>query len=162
MAGDFEIEVRLQTRRYQVSVPRLKKIAKGILKRLGWNCRGGSRTAPVLSILLVNDRSIRELNRRWLARDRPTDVMAFGIDRAPRARCAAPPHFLGDIVISLETARRQAEQYGNSFFYELCFYLCHGVLHLMGYGDRTKKEAAKMDKIQQRLLEKIGVRNLKS
>lgn len=135
----FEIEIRNEAKNIRVPAARLKLAARKILKSLG--LKGAS-----LSILLVNDRAIRRLNRRYLGHDRATDVIAF-----PQKK-----PFLGDIVISLETTKRQAKEYGNSFDYELCFYLCHGVLHLMGFEDKTKKQSEKMLRKQEKILRKIG------
>ena len=104
-------------------------------------------------------------NYRYLNHRRATDVIAFpqqskaGMARAKKGTFADPEGrpFLGDLMISLETARKQAKTYGNSFFYEVCFYLCHGILHLMGEIDKTKRDAEKMAETQKRILEKIGI-----
>ena len=136
--GDLAIQIRNETSKFHISLRPLKVIVRKILKALGFKRTG-------LSILFVGDKEIRSLNRRWLGHDRPTDVIAFPGEGA----------FLGDIVISLETTRRQAKQYGNYFEYELATYLCHGILHLKGHCDKTKKGAARMEKLQERILRKI-------
>ena len=117
-----------------------------------------------LSILLTTDAKIRKINRRYLNHDWATDVISFAnggraIGRKAKGdkNCRSPlglrpSDFLGDLVISLDTTKRQAGEYGNSFDYELAFYICHGILHLLGYDDRTPKEAERMDKIQERTL----------
>ncbi len=64
---------------------------------------------------------------------------------------------LGDIIISIDTTARQAEEYGNDFLYELAFYLCHGILHLMGHDDSTKAQAERMWAKQTNVLKKIGI-----
>ena len=128
----------------RVSLAGLRRIAGRLLQKVG--CPKDS-----LSVLLLTDRRIRSLNRLYLRHDDATDVLAF----------EGGAGFLGDIAISLDTAKRQAARYGNSFAYELAFYLCHGILHLRGYRDGTKKEADKMLQKQARLLQSIGVRNSK-
>ena len=63
------------------------------------------------------------------------------------------------MIISLDTTLRQAKEYGNGFLYELAFYICHGMLHLMGYDDKTPADAKRMWDKQTKILRKIGVVN---
>ena len=106
--------------------------------------------------MLVTDRQIRPINKRHLGHDWATDVISFSQleGKAIKGSPKTVP-FLGDLVISLDTTARQAKEYGNDFFYELCFYVCHGVLHLMGHTDETKKEAAAMERKQKSILKRI-------
>lgn len=126
----------------------VKKIVRKILVVLKW------RNASV-SVLLVDDRKMKKLNAIYLGHRRTTDVMAFGQARPWPVRKGTP--FLGDVVVSLPTAKRQARCYGNTFEGELGLYLCHGILHLMGYDDRKKKDAERMSEKQQTILKKIGL-----
>ncbi|MGH7890396.1 MAG: rRNA maturation RNase YbeY [Thermodesulfobacteriota bacterium] len=148
VSGALDIQVRNDEKNIRVSLSFLRSKARRMLKILGWKKAG-------LSVLLVNDRKIRQLNRRYMNHDRATDVLAFG-QLKPSYRKGEIP-FLGDIVISLPTTRRQARQFGNSFLYELCFYLCHGILHLMGYRDKSRKEAQRMERIQKEILKKVRI-----
>ena len=84
-----------------------------------------------VTVLLVGDRRIRELNRRWRSLDRPTDVLAFSQTEGPGGRLQ--PAVLGDIVISVATAARQARAAGHSLARELDLLVVHGVLHLAGF-----------------------------
>ncbi len=150
MPSNYAVEIQINARKPRVSAARVKKNTAALLKALGW------KTAA-LSLLLVSDRRIRTLNKQYLRHDRPTDVIAFSqLEGKPLGPKDRKP-FLGDIVISLETAARQAEAFGNTFDYELHFYICHGILHLMGWDDKKKSEANRMNLKQQKLLEKIGV-----
>ena len=107
----------------------------------------------------MGDRKIRTLNRRYLGRDYPTDVIAFShTEQAASPRICESVPFLGDIAISLDTAKKQATRFRSPFRHEMALYLCHGILHLMGYRDKTKKEAARMERQQKRILKKIGIR----
>ena len=137
----YSIEIQNTVSRYKLSISRLKRIASQILKTLKWK-------QAKITIRLVSDRKIQPINKRYLKHDRPTDVISF---------VYAPG--VGDLVISLDTTVRQAREYGNSFFYELCFYICHGFLHLMGYSDKTSKQAAWMDRKQKAVLKKIGIKH---
>jgi probable rRNA maturation factor len=100
-------------------------------------------------VLLVGDRAIRRLNRTYLGRDHPTDVLAF-----PQARAFSMPgpSLLGDVVISVDTAARQAKAHGHSLDRELALLLIHGLLHLLGYDDSTPAARRRMWTTQARLL----------
>ena len=92
----------------------------------------------------MDDASIQELNQKWRGKDQPTDVLSF-----PQG---TPTH-LGDIVISLPTARRQAERFQHSLQTELQRLLIHGILHLLGYDHvHGGWQARKMKEQEERLL----------
>jgi probable rRNA maturation factor len=120
-----------------------------------------------LSVLLTDDAFIRGLNQEHRGKDRPTDVLAFPLDEdvdggkpagplpekqgkkhVPRARTAqrqpADP-MLGDVIISLDTAARQARERRHSLMDEVCFLLAHGLLHLVGYDHETDEQEREMD-----------------
>jgi rRNA maturation RNase YbeY len=115
-----------------------------------------------LSIILVSDRRIRTLNARYRKKDRATDVLAFPLAMGGpvRLRCssrikprAQPPKLLGDVVISLSTAQRQAQAFGHGLYEEVARLLVHGVLHLLGYDhEQGPQEAARMIRQEHRLL----------
>lgn len=91
-----------------------------------------------LSVLLCDDASIHELNRDYRKKNRPTDVLAFAMREGEGG--ALHPSLLGDVVISVETARRQAQEHGRTIAAEVTFLLAHGLLHLLGYDHRTEEE----------------------
>lgn len=104
-----------------------------------------------LSLLVVSDRTIRQLNRRWRDRDRATDVLSFSQHEGPGA---APEGLLGDVVISVDTAMRQAAARGESLGRESDRLLIHGLLHLLGYDhERSPAEARRMQR-RERALER--------
>ncbi len=105
--------------------------------------------ADELSILVTTDARISRLNGTWRARRRPTDVLSFG---------AAPGSgVLGDVVISLDTARRQARDRGRPLSDELARLLAHGVLHLLGHDHETDTEAERMARAEVDLLGAVGL-----
>ncbi len=106
-------------------------------------------------IVLAGDRLLRTLNRRYLGHDRVTDVLAFPAISAPRAGTA---EWLGDVVISVAAARRQARAAGHSLEQELALLTVHGALHLLGHDHGTQAEKTRMWKIQDRALGAAGVR----
>lgn len=100
-----------------------------------------------VSVLLVNDAAMRRLNHRYRGIDRTTDVLSF-----PQGPFPAAPLFLGDIVISLPQARRQAYEYQTPFKRELARLLVHGLLHLLGYDhEKNSYQAAKMRRLEEEL-----------
>ena len=97
-----------------------------------------------LSILLVEDEEIAELNREYLDRQGPTNVISFPMREGDFGQ--VNPDLLGDVVLSTETAARQAENSGFRPTEMLDFYLIHGILHLVGYDhERDENEAQKME-----------------
>ena len=107
-----------------------------------------------LSLLFVNDLQIQELNRRYLRRDKPTNVLAFSMKQGEFP--TLHPHLLGDLVISVETANRQSNRFGLNEMEMIILLMVHGVLHLMGYDHKgTKKEAKEMALKQRELFQQI-------
>lgn len=108
----------------------------------------------VLSVLLVGDRAMRTLNRRYRGKDRTTDVLSFSFREGPGADVQRS--LLGDIVICVPTARRQARDAGHSLQGEIDRLLIHGLLHLVGYDhERGGTEEQRMRVREQRLLEAV-------
>ena len=95
-----------------------------------------------LSILLCDDATIRTLNRRYRKKNKPTDVLAFPMQEGPGP--AAHRGLLGDVVISLPTATRQAVEHDRPIIQEVTFLLAHGLLHLLGYDHANKREERDM------------------
>lgn len=115
-----------------------------------------------LSITIVGDRAMRIINRDYLGKDRPTNVISFSLQEGEHGNIA--PHMLGDVIISADTAAREAEQAGTHPFERLCFLLLHGTLHLCGYDHERsgESEAARMEKKESelfRILKKEGLLN---
>ena len=104
-----------------------------------------------VNVYLTNDREIREINRKFLNHDAATDVIAFG--RAGRGFLGEEKDYLGDIVVSVETARSVAGELKIPFKEELARYLVHGTLHLLGYDDRAPKNKKRMFSKQEKILE---------
>ncbi|MGE3977034.1 MAG: rRNA maturation RNase YbeY [Nitrospira sp.] len=111
-----------------------------------------------LSLELTGDRRIRRLNREYRKKDRPTDVLAFPIREAVMPRgVRSVTQMLGDVVISLPTAVRQAKRAGRSIDDELAMLLVHGVLHLCGYDhERNPREEARMSRRERVLFNLIS------
>ena len=105
--------------------------------------------AAELSLVLVSDRVMHDLNRDWRGKDRPTDVLAFAQGEGDGA---TPDGLLGDVVISVDTARRQARSGRRPLGREAERLLVHGLLHLLGYDhERSAREAARMKRKEREL-----------
>ncbi|MDX2166655.1 MAG: rRNA maturation RNase YbeY [Deltaproteobacteria bacterium] len=108
-----------------------------------------------LSVALIGDAEMHALNRDYRGKDRPTDVLAFALREGEDAHLHAD--MLGDVVISLDTAARQARERGHSTADEVRFLLAHGILHLLGYDhERSAREARRMFAKQRALLTRLA------
>lgn len=103
-----------------------------------------------INLVFLSDRQIRRVNKQYLRHDRPTDVLAFGYGKKRSLRGSS-----GDILISLDTARRQAKREGHSLLKELKVLMIHGLLHLIGYDDHRPRDRKRMWRKTETLLKKI-------
>lgn len=112
--------------------------------------------AAELVVLLTDDATLHDLNRRFRGKDSATDVLSFegSVDQASPA-CAI--HHVGDIAISVERARRQAEEYGHTFERELAYLLTHGTLHLLGFDHEEDSEQRRMREAEEQVLASLGL-----
>lgn len=102
-------------------------------------------TTGEISVAIVDDPTIHQLNRQYLQHDYPTDVLTFvfeGLDS----------HLEGEIVVSAETAQRNAMEYHQTLQNEILLYVIHGALHLVGYNDRSSQELRRMQDAEQRYM----------
>ena len=109
-----------------------------------------------IGVILVDDRRIAAVHRRWLGLAGPTDVITFDLS----AGSAGPPEagvLAGDIVVSTETARRMARAVGWTPRQELAYYIVHGVLHLTGYNDHTAADRRQMRARERAVMKACGL-----
>jgi len=145
----LQILLNNRQKKHPVTAKRIKTAAVAILSALG--CPDDTE----LSVSIVGDRSIRIINRDYLGRDRPTNVISFPLQEGD---CSGiNPNALGDVVISADTAAREAEDGGIDFFERLAFLLLHGILHLCGYDHERSGEAAakKMERKERKLFKML-------
>ena len=117
-------------RRISFPVHRLKDFLRRLSQTLGLR-------TEAFTVALVSDAHIHALNRRFRGQARTTDVLAFPLRK--HGSTSAGNGYLGDVVISLETARRQARHLGHSLAKEVRLLILHGVLHLLGYDHETDR-----------------------
>ena len=95
-----------------------------------------------ISLTFVGDEEIAEINEKYRGVARPTDVLSFPMFEADEPLCSGSS--LGDLIISADTMKRQAAEYGHSEKRELCFLFVHGLLHLLGYDHEISEDEEKM------------------
>lgn len=135
--------------RLKIDLDRLQKTAQAILNVL--NCPEGE-----LSILIVDDVRIETLNKNYLHRGGPTNVIAFPMQEGDFSNIT--PQLLGDVVISVETAQKEARLGGITMEERLYQLLIHGILHLFGYDhEKTDTEAHAMEIKTEELLDLITI-----
>ena len=106
-----------------------------------------------VTVVFVSDRAMRELNRMWRGKPETTDVLSFPAEQAEFEK--AEGLRLGDVVISIEQAARQAKEHGLSFENEVAQLILHGLLHLAGYDHETDR--GEMDRLELRLRKKLCI-----
>jgi probable rRNA maturation factor len=134
------IHYRNDVRRSGIDGRALRVAAQKLLAALG-------KSESSLSLSIVDDAAMRELNRTHRGQDRPTDVLSFPLD----------DDLLGDVVISVDTARRQAADYDAPLQREAERLLIHGILHLLGHDHERSAERKRMEREERRLAQSIGM-----
>ncbi len=147
---------------------RLKALAKtAITQTLRLNGIPGEIN---VGMALTDDAGIHSINLEFRKVDSPTDVLSFPItdyDISAGARIgdvdpATGELLLGDIVVSVERARAQAQEYGHSFEREFCYLIAHGTLHLIGYDHEAPQDQAEMRRMEETVMEAMGLKRVKS
>ena len=120
-----------------------------------------------VSITLTNDENIHKINKQYRHVDKPTDVISFAFheseepeilfDTVDKSDKELSLDILGDIIISVERAKIQAEEYGHSFKREIVFLTVHGMLHLLGYDHMEETDRIEMEQEQDFIMNKLGI-----
>ncbi|MBO0996536.1 rRNA maturation RNase YbeY [Bacillus sp. SD075] len=114
-----------------------------------------------LSVTFVDNGRIREINKEYRHKDSATDVISFALEEMGENEVeivgAEMPRMLGDIIISIERTKEQAEEYGHSFDRELGFLALHGFLHLLGFDHMNEEDEKVMFAKQKEILEEYGL-----
>ncbi len=108
-----------------------------------------------VTVLLTTDAAIRDLNRRFRGKDKPTDVLSFSAASLIQSRKKSQEKAAGDLAISVDTARRQAAEQDHALTCELKILMLHGLLHLAGY-DHTR-DAGRMERRERVLRKRLGL-----
>ena len=141
----MEVQIGNRQNNHRISEKKIRQTASVILNALDY-------PEAELSILIVDDQQIAQLNSQYLNREGPTNVIAFSMRQGQFSDIA--PNLLGDVVISADTAQREAQSAGISMQNRLDQLLIHGTLHLLGYDhENTAAEARKMEAKAKELLQ---------
>ena len=130
-AATLEIVLLNRQRRRRVDGARIRRVLRGAARKL--------RVSGEIALVLAGDQTLHRLNRDYRGKDKPTDVLSFPGEEAG----------LGDIVISVETAERNARRLGRTLPQEIDVLALHGFLHVLGYDH--EKDDGRMDRLEQRL-----------
>jgi probable rRNA maturation factor len=141
-----EITVRNLQRKISVNVAELEMFARNAFRRclqLQKRKRTDLRKVKAIAVWLISDRRISRLHLQFFGESSPTDVITF--------------HH-GEIFISVETARRNAREFGNSLTSEIKLYIVHALLHLHGFDDQTPTDLRRMKNAQEKILRSMNIR----
>jgi probable rRNA maturation factor len=144
------IYFRNAVRNSGVDTRQLKSVARKLLHEV-------DESQSALSISLVGDREIRTLNREHRGKDKATDVLSFPLYEPGEAAADEGERLLGDVVISVDTARRQAADYDAPLQNEIYRLLIHGILHVLGHDHEEAEERKAMEAEERRLAAAIGM-----
>jgi probable rRNA maturation factor len=141
-AGEYRVSVANQQLRHAVDELQLVEAARAVLRQSRFD-------SATISLAVVDDATIHELNRRYLDHDWPTDVLSFVLDEADG-------HLEGEVIISADTAASSADEVGCPAAAEQLLYVIHGMLHLIGYRDKTPSDRQRMRSAEQAMLQRFG------
>ena len=131
---------------FKINNERNIKYKKAIKKSIIETCKILKIKKATLSVSLINDKKMKILNKKYLKKDKTTDVLSFLIDKK---------NMLGDIYISGSTAIKNAEKLNHPYIEELSFLVIHSILHLTGYNHKKIEERKKMEKKEQKIFNSI-------
>lgn len=143
-------------------------LENSVLKRLQEGLNSVARLNDLseeaeVDVTIVDDEEIHTLNREYRGMDKPTDVLSFALDEdmddsdEPELVGGPEEHLFGDIIISAETALRQAEEYGHGLEREMTYLAVHGMFHLLGYDHMTEEEKMVMRAKEEEALRAINL-----
>lgn len=154
MVKKIIMKLQIENRQTKIKLER-RKIRGTVLRILNiLNCADKE-----ISISFVDDEDIKQLNKQYLGKDKPTNVLSFSLQEGEYGNIN--PQMLGDIVISTQTALRDAVRGKLTVEQEIDFLMIHGILHLLGYNheNTTKEETKKMRRKEKELFNEINFRN---
>lgn len=141
----MRIEVLSRQRLYAIDRQAAAKLAGEVLDRIG-------RADAALTITFIRDAAMRKLNRDYRGKDKPTDVLSFAYHESDEGFAETDSH-IGDVVISVETAARYADEFGLTFDREIEHLIIHGTLHLAGYDHET--DNGEMNRLERKLRKEL-------
>jgi probable rRNA maturation factor len=149
-SATLEVEIVRHGRAWagQVTDAALKRAAQAALRSIGSSLSPG---AYQVTLVLTDDGEMRNLNRTWRGKDVPTNVLSFPSGEV------GPPGFLGDVLLALETVRKEAREQNLRLEDHSAHLVVHGVLHLLGFDHIDDEEAERMEELERAALASLGV-----
>ena len=147
----MEVLISNRQKKVRLNLKQIRLLAEEILR-----FEGVPENAE-LSLMFCDDDEMQKLNHQYLGKNRPTDVLSFPLDEDD---FTSDVRLLGDVVIDVETATRQAEKLGHSIGLELAFLLTHGILHLLRYDHMTKPELNRMKEREETICRHLSDKKL--
>jgi probable rRNA maturation factor len=141
-ADDLQVSLVNEQSRHAVDEALLVEAANAVL-------RDSAYRSATISLAVVDDATIHELNRQYLNHDWPTDVLSFVLEQDET-------HLEGEVIISADTAAASAAEFAWPAAAEQFLYVLHGTLHLVGYGDKSPKETERMRSAEVKYLRQFG------
>ncbi|MBQ7413425.1 MAG: rRNA maturation RNase YbeY [Alphaproteobacteria bacterium] len=146
-----EIDVQVRNYRYYLKKIGIKRFCQDVVLA-AWQ---GYEPAEV-SVVLADDDFVHGLNRDYRGQDKPTNVLSFeNAEKPPKGQ----PWMAGDIIIAYQTVCREASDQGKTFLAHLAHLLIHGALHLQGYDHLTAAQAKPMERLEIKIMKKLGYKN---
>lgn len=143
MKSEYRVEILSKVRKFKINNKELENLVKSILEEL--KVKGEVE----ISIAVVSKNVIRELNKHYRNKDKPTNVLSFALDYKK------DEYLYGEILICPEVAWTEARKLENIFEHYFVFLIIHGVLHLLGYDHEKEKDRIIMEKTEENLLRQI-------
>lgn len=145
----MKIQIENNQNKFKIDRRKIRNTVTALLKKL--DCLDKE-----ISIYFGNDEIIKQINKQYLGKEKPTNVLSFSMQEGEFNHIN--PHILGDIIISVDTAQRDAIKGGFTLEQEINFLIIHGLLHLRGYNhiNTTKAETRKMQKKEKELFKSLN------
>ena len=147
----MDIQIEEAPARWHEAIRRVVQEALRFPRRGRSSSRRLNAPGGTLSIAFVSDEQIASINQRWLAHEGPTDVITFDLRDDP-----ADAILDGELIISIDTVRREARRRGHAPRDESLLYVAHGVLHLLGHDDATPAQSRRMHRLEDHILARAG------
>lgn len=155
MAPEAEIDVRVDDAAWTAALPDCEALcSRAVAGALAGAAAGDDAEGGEIAVLFADDATVRELNRSYRHRDKPTNVLSFPADHDPQPGQA---RLLGDIVLAFGTVAAEAEEQGKSLSDHMTHLVVHGVLHLLGFDHENDDDAEEMEGLETEILRRLGI-----
>lgn len=153
----LDVTVTLQDTRWKAALKPYCKTVEDVCESALLRTPLAKKKTPIdMAVVLTDDKTIRLLNRDYRGMDKPTNVLSFPSGEAPPKKGV---YALGDVILSYDTLEREAKAQGKPLRQHAVHLLVHGTLHLLGFDHDNDKTAARMERLEIKILHEMGIRN---